>query len=65
MAALISAGQLSVVMLLLLRCKELKGGTELTLGCSPGDPKVFSCSDVPFQDGGIEPVEQGQLLSKW
>lgn len=38
---------------------------ELIWGCSPGDPKVFTCPIVLFQDGGIEPLEQGQLLSKW
>lgn len=54
-------------MLLLLWFKELKGGIvmqKLISGCSPGDPKVFICSSVLFQDGRIVPVEQGQLLSK-
>lgn len=38
---------------------------KLISGCSPGDPKMFICSSVLYQDGRIVPVEQGQFLSKW
>lgn len=41
-----------------------QGRHRADLGLLSWRSKMFSCFDVPFQDGGIEPVEQGQLLSK-